>query len=972
MLRKWKAFDAYLEKSIIELDADGEIVDINFNNNNIIHTMRKNQKKVYIKFKGQRFMIVSEPTGSGKSTIIKFVFADRLLKDENHKLLIAVPQSLIAKSFGRTILKYNTRREVEWDIGLNLCQDVKEKKSDALMKFLRKRKFNKGIHNRMAIITHYALAIALQEMTPRQIANYFKNTTLVIDEAHHVLYPDDKKETEDANRLGKIISAILEKGHSSSGIWLPTATFYRGDSGPILSDEQIGKFKVHHLPFDKHWRENIKYIESFEFNFLIYKNQIFKNIGQILREGKKKTIIYCPFKGNILNGKSKAYFKNRIKFEIKTAWPKARICDLVKVSKREKEKEILFNDITAQTVDSILTVRIFDEGSDWKYAEQAIDIAPSNSLRVQVQRMGRLWRDIPGKNHIAYYVLLPHRSKFKTKENQRNHFNDSFTALAGAMIINEMIKPVKYPEAEKGKKKDISPLDEAIPNLSKKQEFLKDVQIELIKLRSIKVPTLKETKETIKRILETKYGVIDKNLRVSNHVLKVIERGVSNIPPLKPTWKNQGIDLTWMGEAGYKKVKQKDMFDNLLMFGTAVSGVETFQEFREVYGGRKTPDEWVKIAEDLAKENKNILPSVGELLNTGYGSLVAIMSKYPEKFKHIEQNQQRLKRSQIIQLAEKLAKENGGILPSPTWLNDNGYNRIVVCMYKHTELFKHIKQERHRKRRSIEENIEIANSLARKHKGKLPSHIWLLKNGYATLSRKIRAHPDKFKHLQQDSERNSVDEWVKIAEKLQKSNKGNLPSIHWMNRNGYSGLTSAIKKYPNKFKHIKLKEVNEKTPEEWVTIAENLARKNKGVLPKKTVLMKNGYGALVNSIYTYPEKFSHIKQDKRKTKTIDEHVKFADSLAKKNGGALPNVAWLRSNGFISLITALTRYPDNFKHIKRERKIKTVDEHVKDAIVLAKKNGGALPRRPYLKIHHKALFSCLVRCPQKFAHIKQES
>ena len=49
---------------------------------------------------------------------------------------------------------------------------------------------------------------------------------------------------------------------------------------------------------------------------------------------------------------------------------------------------------------------------------------------------------------------------------------------------------------------------------------------------------------------------------------------------------------------------------------------------------KKTADGWVKIAEELAKEHSGVLPSQAWLREHGYGGLVAIMSKHPRLFAH--------------------------------------------------------------------------------------------------------------------------------------------------------------------------------------------------------------------------------------------------------------------------------------------------------------------------------------------------
>jgi hypothetical protein len=48
-----------------------------------------------------------------------------------------------------------------------------------------------------------------------------------------------------------------------------------------------------------------------------------------------------------------------------------------------------------------------------------------------------------------------------------------------------------------------------------------------------------------------------------------------------------------------------------------------------------------------------------------------------------------------------------------------------------------------------------------------------------------------------------VEYWIAVAEKLIQENNGVLPTCGWLQKNGCWGLYNAIKRYPEKFLHIK-------------------------------------------------------------------------------------------------------------------------------------------------------------------------
>lgn len=196
----------------------------------------------------------------------------------------------------------------------------------------------------------------------------------------------------------------------------------------------------------------------------------------------------------------------------------------------------------------------------------------------------------------------------------------------------------------------------------------------------------------------------------------------------------------------------------------------------------------------------------------------------------------------------------------------------------------------------------------------LPNQKWLLNNGVIGLAQCIRKYPEKFAHIKQEKMLKTTEEHVRIAENLARKNNNILQNIFWLNKNGYRDLSAIISKYPEKFAHIKQSK-KYKTIEEQVKIAEDLAKSNKGFLPSSGWLQKNGYNGLSQMIYKYPKRFSHIKQEKL-IKTIDEAINEAEELAKKNNNILQNPWWLITNGYRYLYKFIRKYPERFSHIKQ--------------------------------------------------------
>jgi superfamily II DNA or RNA helicase len=822
------------------------------------HTIRKHQDYILTNYSDERYFIMNEPPGSGKSTTIKFVMAKRLHRDNEHKLIICIPQTLIIKSFKDINLRYTDGAELDWAIGHDLCNGINlGRKVKFLEDFLKGKKSSndKEISDRILITTHANMSRIIQHYG-KFIGELFSNTTLVIDEAHHILFPETE-ESDSCNMIGKLIRELTTFDDPTTSIWLPTATFFRGDRGLILPEEVISKFTYHFLPLDRHWEENIKHIKSFEFNFVTYTD-IFDSVKEVITKfGKKKYVIYCPYVGNLLNGIDKYIFRDRLISIIREVWSDCNIMDLITTNNRDEKKKIIFDNKKAGNIDIILALKIFDEGSDWLYAEQILDLAPSNSLRVLGQRHGRLWRDLPKKTHIGYNVFLPYISKYNIEVDRRSHLSNSYNAFTASLLLRETIEPIPYIKRGRGNKKNgtrtYNCFIEEVSNEGIRQDIMDNIIMELIFLKESKgEPTLDDSKETIKTVLNNfniRKEMIDD---ITIHIAKMLRRD-SIITDSKDPGYKKGLDISFMLEAGFDKIWENKIFDKLLVFGTDQLGIETFKEFREIFSR----------------------------------SLRIINEDH-------------------VKTAEKLAKENGGKIPTFKWLSENGYIALGGCIMRLPELFDHLEQEK--LVLASEVHIETAAKLAKNNNDKIPSHSWLIKKGYGAFAQYLINHPELFTNLKQENFFISREKHIKTAEKLAKKNGGKVPSFTWLENNGYMPLSSYFTKHRKVFSHLKQDNSFVKK-EDYVKTAEKLAKKNGGKVPNPTWLKNNGYGNLYGCMYRNPESFSHLKKVSLRA-THKDHIKTAEKLIKENGGKIPSNTWLNKNGY----NAFAQYFNNHSEL----------------------------------------------------------
>jgi len=315
-------------------------------------------------------------------------------------------------------------------------------------------------------------------------------------------------------------------------------------------------------------------------------------------------------------------------------------------------------------------------------------------------------------------------------------------------------------------------------------------------------------------------------------------------------------------------------------------------------------------------------------------------------------------------LAKKKAK---GKLPPFTWLRNNGFGGLNRCMDRYPELFAHIEQE-YEGGRSLEENVKLAEKIAEEHNGILPIRAWLYKNGYGGMVQKMEDCPEAFAHIKQNRFKKTCEDYRKEARIVADEHDGILPSFSWLSHNGLEKLAQYIRKNKDKFKDFKQKK-KIRSLDEWVEYAEGLEQKH-GKLPCSAWLRKNNLGGLSISIRSHPARYAHIQQD-RKLMTLDHWVKVAEDLEKEHG-EIPCQRKLRQMKLSGLVSSMRLHPDEYAHIKKEyRGGNTIHENVILARQVAKENGGILPHYAELQRQKRYGLSLVVRkYPVQFKGIKQ--
>ena len=235
--------------------------------------------------KDKQRVILQAPTGWGKSLVIASLVLSKLLRNQDFRCIIAVPQTLIARGFVRDWKLRIAGRLVDWVVQHNLCHKQATDTVANLIRFLRGEHTSLG--DRILVCTHATLAHAYKRLKERGELALLKDVVLWIDEGHHVknaqiAHRDDTV----SNSIGALATYCVTHGNH---VGLATATYMRGDSRHILPDNVLAAFTHVKIPYDLYFNE-VQPVESFEFS--IIAGDTLKALDSIFRSCARRSSIW--------------------------------------------------------------------------------------------------------------------------------------------------------------------------------------------------------------------------------------------------------------------------------------------------------------------------------------------------------------------------------------------------------------------------------------------------------------------------------------------------------------------------------------------------------------------------------------------------------------------------------------------------------------------------------------------------------
>ncbi len=400
--------------------------------------MREMQAKAY-EARTKRFLLIKAPPASGKSRALMFIALDKLYHQGIKKVVVAVPEKSIGRSFQNTRLKpYGFFADWEVATYFNLT-DVKNEKD-------KKGRFVEFFHQSSAkilVCAHATLRNGMKEINDED----FNDTLLAIDEFHHT--------SADANsNLGDVVRRVMN--NSTGHIVAMTGSYFRGDGIPVLRVEDEARF----YPVTYNYYQQLngyRYLKNLVLGYHFYHGSYLDHIHEVL-DTTKKTIIHIPsVNARASTGIGKYAETDQIMKAIGVIEEKdyntgiyyvrtkdgrlLKVADLVEDDQKERNmvQGYLQRMKKREDMDIIIALGTAKEGFDWQWCEVCLTIGVRGSLTEVIQIIGRCTRDCEGKETAKFVnmIAMPDAEQGDVKV----AVNDFLKAITASLLMEQVMAP---------------------------------------------------------------------------------------------------------------------------------------------------------------------------------------------------------------------------------------------------------------------------------------------------------------------------------------------------------------------------------------------------------------------------------------------------------------------------------------------------------------------------------------------------
>lgn len=401
--------------------------------------MREMQRIAYAQ-RHRQYLLVKAPPASGKSRAMMFIALDKLANQGIRKVIVAVPEKSIGRSFANTDLKRNGFF-ADWRVAtyFNLCDTGNEQdKRKRFIEFLRD-----DVENQILVCTHATLRNAMKDVENEQV----DDCLFGIDEFHH-------SSADVYNGLGELVRRLITS--TTAHIVAMTGSYFRGDAVPVMrpEDEQLFQPAVNYNYYQQ--LNGYKHLKSLGIGYHFFRGKYITAIPEIL-DTTKKTLIHIPAVqgrdaytdkyqqvadiiatiGEVIDEQPEHFIKI-----VRT--PDGRILrvgDLVEdnIPQRRALQAYLQRMNSRDALDILIALGTAKEGFDWEWCEVCLTVGIRASLTEVVQIIGRCTRDCEGKPHAQFTNLIP--CPDATQENVNLAVNNMLKAITASLLMEQVMAP---------------------------------------------------------------------------------------------------------------------------------------------------------------------------------------------------------------------------------------------------------------------------------------------------------------------------------------------------------------------------------------------------------------------------------------------------------------------------------------------------------------------------------------------------
>lgn len=401
--------------------------------------MREMQARVYEK-RQEQYLLVKAPPASGKSRAMMFVALDKLAHQGIRKVIVAVPEKSIGRSFKRTPLKKYGFFE-DWDVPtyFNLCDTENERE-----KVKRFKEFVEPYTKaRTLVCTHATLRFALKELADEKLCGLMFG----IDEFHHTSADAD-------NGLGELVRRLMNR--TDAHILAMTGSYFRGDGVPVLRPEDEARFvPIQFTYYDQ--LNGYRYLKTLQLGYHFYRGHYLSALNKVL-DTRQKTLIHIPVTNSKAAGAYDKYEQvkqiidligNKVDEDyntniitVKTSDGRClKVADLVEPTPEHRNhvQGYLQRMKSRDDIDIIIAMGMAKEGFDWEWCEHCLTIGVRGSLTEIVQIIGRCTRDSEGKDHAQFTNLIA--APDETQDDVVVAVNDMLKAITASLLMEQVMAP---------------------------------------------------------------------------------------------------------------------------------------------------------------------------------------------------------------------------------------------------------------------------------------------------------------------------------------------------------------------------------------------------------------------------------------------------------------------------------------------------------------------------------------------------